>query len=292
MHFVLNKHNFKYSLRQNASDVNAVHWLQTGGVNHVWRGVPRSLDFPREIEDTRVRQTTSDRPGDSRASGRYPGVSAFVSGSWWKPVGAVFGKRVVMEPRSRARAREREREREREMGDCVLCVMYNSRSSLGSRVGNSGPSPRVPVPVISVAVARGERYIRPLTVTTSWRPFPSLSRSPLLLLSLFVFLPRPPSPIPRFYAPRRDALVLFSASAILVAQRYSLAAHIHSLSSHIPFLLSFPSVNFACQRVFCSGGGRKRRDRRARIQAVEQCHITPDNSTLFESFMRIVIVSQ
>lgn len=56
-------------------------------------------------------------------------------------------------------------------GAIVFCVMYNSPSSPGSRVGNSGPS--CPLYLLQWLV---ERYIRPLTVTTSWRPSFSLPR--------------------------------------------------------------------------------------------------------------------
>jgi hypothetical protein len=122
-------------------------------------------------------------------------------------------------------------------GAIVFCVMYNSPSSPGSRVGNSGPS--CPLYLLQWLV---ERYIRPLTVTTSWRPSfslpPSLRRVVVVdggggggggggaaTLSFLSFLSSP------------SRLSLLSARASFRSS------------------LFFPSlVNFACQGALCSRG--------------------------------------
>lgn len=95
---------------------------------------------------------------------------------------------------------------------------------------------------------------------------------------------------------RRDALS-FSPLDFCHSRRVPLrspAAHIHSLSSHISFLLSFPSVNFACQRVLCSGGG-ERAGRGTKGHLSERGRTmshNSNNSAPVESFMTMVIVSQ
>jgi len=123
----------------------------------------------------------------------------------------------------------------------VFCVMYNSPSSLGSRVGNSSPRP-CPLYLLQWLV---ERYIRPLTVTISWRPsFCSLSFS-------FPRYARPykrerPSLLHPWFlvAALRRSLVLFSQLLPFPSHSASLAGrtHIPSLSSHSLFLRSILRV--------------------------------------------------
>lgn len=104
------------------------------------------------ISDFQPENRRHSRSMERRATGRatagirrYPRVSAFVRAVWRKPVWGWFSGRAVRRGRG-------------ERGAIVFCVMYNSPSSLGSRVGSSGPPS---VPVISVAVARGTIYPTP-----------------------------------------------------------------------------------------------------------------------------------
>lgn len=74
---------------------------------------------------------------------------------------------------------------------------------------------------------------------------------------------------------RRDALILSSASHCA-----TLLANHTRLSLFRPFfLLSFPPVNFACQKVLCSGEGEEREAKKGHVSASGR--ITPDNSAHF-----------
>lgn len=136
-------------------------------------------------------------------------------------------------------------------GAIVFCVMYNSPSSLGSRVGNSGPS--CPLYLLQWLV---ERYIRPLTVTTSWRPS---FRSLVFLLAVSLrHLPRsfvlsffysfsslPPPSLSCHFLVSFAALSFSRVLPFPCSQAASLAGYTHSFSfqSH-PFFTLFSFGQF------------------------------------------------
>lgn len=174
-------------------------------------------------------------------------MSAFVRAVWRKPVWGWFSGRAVRRGRG-------------ERGAIVFCVMYNSPSSLGSRVGSSGPPS---VPVISVAVARGTIYptlhchdILETLLSLPRFSFPRCAQLSLSRKKEKEEKERERDSFSRFrVSSHRGAATPLFSPRLLVAQHYSPAAHIHPFSSHIPFLLAFPSVNFACQKVLCSRVG-------------------------------------
>lgn len=233
---------------------------QTGVVNRVHaRRSPRSLIFGRGIEDIRVRRNDERQTGRQRASGGIP--------ECWHLYGQFGGSRYGggfrVGPWDGAATREGRL--------CsASCIIHLHRSGLAS----AAPDPRpCPLYLLQWLV---ERYIRPLTVTTSWRPsfrflgFPS--RTAVLITremeneiesarekeretpshSLFSFSLRDTTCRPHTFIP-------FPVTSLF----YSL------------FLRSILRVrkSFVWER---EGNERRRRD----TYPVEQCHITSDNSAL------------
>lgn len=140
------------------------------------------------------------------------------------------------------------------------CIIHLHRSGLAS----AAPDPRpCPLYLLQWLV---ERYIRPLTVTTSWRPSFCFLGSPSRAAHRCPYHERERLSFSRFrVSSHRGAATLSFSPRFLVARHYSPAAHIHPFSSHIPFLLSFPSVNFACQKVLCSGEGKEKEAKKGHV---------------------------
>lgn len=164
-------------------------------------------------------------------------MSAFVRAVWRKPVWGWFSGRAVRWGRD-------------ERGAIVFCVMYNSPSSLGSRVGSSGPPS---VPVISVAVARGTIYPTP-HCHDILETLLSLPRFSFPALRTAVLIRERDLSLSRFVSSRcRDVLILSLASrcATVLGNR----THLSLFQSH-PFFTFFSFGQFCVSESPLLGRGK------------------------------------